>query len=74
MNKLEEDIHYNYLCYSEYSLLLEIHPDEIKSIISTLINSRFTYVTPENKELTGTDIDYNEDRIGSEITYFLFNQ
>ena len=74
MNKLEEDIHYNYLCDSEYSLLLEIHPDEIKSIISTLINSRFTYVTPENKELTGTDIDYNEDRIGSEITYFLFNQ
>ena len=74
MNKLEEDIHYNYLCDSEYSLLLEIHPDEIKSIISTLINSRFTYVTHENEELTGSDIMYDEDQIGSEITYFLFNQ
>lgn len=73
MNKLEEDIHYIGLCQSEYSLLLEIHGDEIKSIISTFVNSRFTYVTPEEPELTGTEIGYSEDKIGDETVLFLFN-
>ena len=74
MSKLEDDDHYARLCNEEYSLLLEIHPDEIKSIISTFVNSRFTYVTPEEPELLGTEIEYSEDKIGSEITFFLFNQ
>lgn len=73
MNKLEEDIHYIELCNTEYSLLLEIHGDEIKSIISTFVNSRFTYVTPEEPELTGTEIGYSEDKIGDEAVLFLFN-
>lgn len=74
MSKLEDDDHYRRLCDEEYSLLLEIHPDEIKSIISTFVNSRFTYVTPEEPDLLGTEIGYSEDKIGSEITFFLFNQ
>lgn len=74
MSKLEDDDHYMRLCSEEYSLLLEIHPDEIKSIISTFVNSRFTYVTPEEPELLGTEIGYSEDKIGSEVTFFLFNQ
>ena len=73
MNKLEEDMHYIRLCQSEYSLLLEIPSDEIKSIISTFVNSRFTYVTPEEPELTGTEIGYSEDKIGDETVLFLFN-
>lgn len=73
MNKLEEDIHYIELSQNEYSLLLEIHADEIKSIISTFVNSRFTYVTPEEPELTGSDIIYSEDKIGDEAVLFLFN-
>lgn len=74
MNKLEENIHYMELCENEYSLLLEIHPDEIKTIISTFVNSRFTYVTPEEPDFTGDEIGYSEDKIGDEVIFFLFNQ
>lgn len=73
MSKLDEEIHYRRLCDEEYSLLLEIHPEEIKQIISTFVNSRFTYVTPEEPELTGSDIGYSEDKIGSETSFFMFN-
>lgn len=72
MSKLDDEIHYQRLCNEEYSLLLEVHPEEIKSIISTFVNSRFTYVTPEEPELTGSDIGYSEDKIGSETIFFLF--
>lgn len=74
MAKLEEDIHYASLISSEFSMLLEIHEDEIKSIISQLVNSRFTYVTPEEPDLLGTDIVGDEDKVGSEAVFFLFNQ
>lgn len=74
MSKLDDDEHYTRICNEEYSLLLEIHPDEIKSIISTFVNSRFTYVTPEDPDLLGTEIGYSEDKIGSEIAFFLSNQ
>lgn len=73
MSKIDEEIHYRQLCEDEYSVLLEIHPEEIKTIISTFINSRFTYVTPEDPDLTGSEIAHSEDKIGSETIFFLFN-
>lgn len=76
MNKLEDDIHYIRLIDEEYSAMLQIpsHQDEVRGIISSIINSRFTYVTPEEPDRTGETIEYSEEKIGAEIIYFLFNQ
>lgn len=71
--KIEESYMYHDLIYKRYRLLGSIKPDEILQLLSTIINSKFTYVTYEYPELLGTDIVYSEDRIGDELAWFLHN-
>lgn len=71
ISKIKDSYLYKNLVETKYYLLQEIKPDYILSILSTVINSRFTYVTYENKNLTGTDIIYSEDKIADELLFFL---
>jgi hypothetical protein len=69
--KIEESYMYQDLIHNKYNLLECIKPDAILSLLSQIINTRFTYVTYEYQELTGTEISYNEDKISDELLFFL---
>ena len=71
INKVEESSSYQKLMNGKYGLLSQIKPDYILTILSTLINTRFSYVTFENPELLGTEIEYSEDKISDELLSFL---
>lgn len=71
MSKIKESYLYKNLVETKYYLLEEIKPDYILSILSAIINSRFTYVTFENPDLLGQEIVYSEDKISDELLFFL---
>lgn len=71
MNKLEDNYMYKELTNNKYKLLECLKPDSLLSLLSTIINTRFTYVTYEYPELLGTEIVYNEDKISDELLFFL---
>ena len=54
-------------------MLLEIpgKEDSIKAKLSTIVNTKFTYVTYEAPELTGTEITYDVESIADELLSFL---
>lgn len=60
--KLQEENH-KYLNY--------IKPNYDMQLISSLINTRFTYVEYNHPELLGTEITYSDDKIADEILFFL---
>lgn len=70
-NKVKDDYLYKNLMENKYYLLECIKPDFIMSLLSSLINTRFTYVTYEYPELLGTEILYSEDKISDECLFFL---
>lgn len=70
--KLQEDPQYQYLVNEKYKLLEEINGGKyILSYISTFTNTKFTYVTPENPELTGKEIEYPEDKLQQELLFMM---
>lgn len=69
--KIEENDMYQELIREKYQLLESIKPDIILSLLSSVINTRFTYVTYENQELLGTEITYSEDKISDELLFFM---
>ena len=71
VNKLEENYMYQDLTKNKYNLLECLKPDSIVSLLSSIINTRFTYVTYEYPELLGTEIVYNVDKISDELLFFL---
>lgn len=71
ISKIEESYLYKNLIENKYNLLQQIKPDYILSMLSTFINTRFTYVTYENPELLGQEIVYSEDKISDELLFFL---
>lgn len=71
INKIEESYMYKNLINSKYKLLEEIAPESIIQILSSIINSRFTYVTYEFPEMLGQEIIYSEDKIADELLFFL---
>lgn len=73
IDKLESSYKYQRMVSSDYALLAEIpgKGDFIKSKLSAIINTKFTYVTPEEPELTGTEITYDEEEIADELLDFL---
>lgn len=71
ISKIEESYLYQNLINTKYKLLQQIKPDYILSLLSTLINTRFTYVTYENPDLLGKEIEYSEDKISDELLFFL---
>ena len=70
LSKIKETSAYINLLNNQYKYLLEIEPDYFETIISTLINTPFTFVTPEDPEFTGEKIVYDEDKISDEIIMF----
>lgn len=71
ITKIENNRMYQDLINNKYRLLNYIKPEAILSLLSTIINTKFTYVTYEQPELLGTEIDYNEDKISDELLFFL---
>ena len=69
--KIEESYMYNELITKKYALLESIKPESIKQLLSSIVNTRFTYVTWEYPELLGTEIVYPEDKISDELLFFL---
>lgn len=73
IDKLERSYKYQRMISDDYGLLSEIPGREefIKSRLSALINSKFTYVTYEEPDLSGTEITYDEEEIADELLDFL---
>lgn len=58
------------LMNDKYSTLKGFKEDEPLSIISKALNNVYTYVDFENQELTGTDIEFDEDEICEDLVRF----
>ena len=73
VDSLEESYKYQRLVNEDYKMLLEIpgKEDSIKAKLSTIVNTKFTYVTYEAPELTGTEITYDVESIADELLSFL---
>lgn len=71
ISKIEESYIYKNLIENKYKLLEEIAPESIISILSSIINSRFSYVVYEYPELYGQEILYSDDKIADELLFFL---
>ena len=73
VDSLEESYKYQRLVNEDYKMLLEIpgKEDSIKAKLSTIVNTKFTYVTYEAPELTGTEITYDVESIADELLCFL---
>ena len=69
--KIKESDMYKELIERKYQMLSYIKEDAIISILSQVINTKFTYVTYEYPELLGTEINYSEDKISDELLFFL---
>ena len=69
--KVEENYMFKELNERKYRLLGFIKPEALLSLLSSVINTRFTYVTYEYPELLGTEISYSEDKISDELLFFL---
>ena len=69
--KIEESYMYHELINNKYALLESIKPESIKQLLSSIVNTRFTYVTYEYPDLLGTEITYPEDKISDELLFFL---
>lgn len=70
---LEASYKYQRLANNDYAMLLQIpgKEDAIKAKLSTLVNTKFTYVTYEDPELTGTEIEYDVEEIADELLTLL---
>lgn len=71
INELFNNSDYNELINSKYDLLTTINNESIISILSGIINTKFTYVTYEAQDLTGKEINYNVDKVSSELLFLL---
>lgn len=71
INKIEDNYMYQNLINNKYKLLGYLKPDAILSLLSSIINTRFTYVVYEYPELLGTEINYSEDKVSDELLFFL---
>ena len=69
--KLKNNYMFKDLINKKYHLLEFLKPESMISLLSSFINSRFTYVTYEYPELLGTEIVYNDDKISDELLFFL---
>ena len=77
-NSFDEELNDNYL-YQElindtYADLIQyIKPDLIKQIISSFVNTKFTYVEYENRDLLGKYIDCTREEVADNILFVLKN-
>ena len=71
VHKIENNYMYQNLINNKYKNLESIKPGHILSIISSFVNTRYTYCVYEYPELLGEEIDYPEDKIAYEVLSFL---
>jgi hypothetical protein len=71
INKIEDNYMYQDLMSSTYHLLQYINNEAIIKLLSSLINTRFSYCVYENPEILGEEIVYTEDKISDEALFFL---
>ena len=62
---------YQQLVEKKYKHLQELKKDYILQVLSSIINTNFTYVVYEEPEMLGKPIVYNEDKISDELLFFL---
>jgi len=72
-SKIENNYMYQYLINEKYKYLEAIKPGYIKTLISSFINTRYTYCVYEYPELLGEEIVYPEDKISDELLFFLYS-
>lgn len=68
---LADSYQYNELKSDMYNLLEEIKPEELDSLISTFVNSSYSYCCYERPDLLGKVITCSDHKIADELTFFL---
>lgn len=68
---LEDSADYQELVNVKYAMVELLKPGYIKNLFNNIVKTKFTYVTYENQELTGTEILYDEGKIKVELMSFL---
>lgn len=71
MAELEENPTYQYLVNIKYRELEELKPGYVKDLISSFLNTQFTYVCYEDQSLTGKPIEAPEKKLCDELLFFL---
>lgn len=71
ISKIETNYMYQQLVEKKYKHLQELKKDYILQVLSSIINTNFTYVVYEEPEMLGKPIVYNEDKISDELLFFL---
>ena len=69
--KIENSYTFQKLQEENHKYLNIIKPAYDMGLVSSLINTRFTYVEYEHPELLGQEITYNDNKIADEILFFL---
>lgn len=68
---LADSYQYQELKTEMYNLMEEIRPEELDSLISTFVNSSYSYCCYERPDLLGQIINYSDHKISDELTFFL---
>lgn len=71
LNKIDDNYMYENLINNKYRLMESINPEGLLTLISTILNSKFTYVVYEYPELLGQPIEYSDDKTTDELLFFL---
>lgn len=71
ISKIKESPIYEDLMKNKFSLMNTICQDEMLTLISKLVSAKFTYVSYEQPEINGHEINYTDDRLSNEILMFL---
>jgi hypothetical protein len=71
IDKIKESYMYQNLINHKYRLLECIKPGYIMGLLSSMVNTRFTYCLYEYPELYGDEILYNENKVLDEMLFFL---
>lgn len=69
--ELEMSYPYNDLKNQMYNLLEEVKPEELDTLISTFVNSSYSYCCYERPDLLGQVISYSDSKISDELSFFL---
>ena len=69
--KVESSYTFQKLQEENHKYLNFIKPSYDMGLVSSLINTRFTYVEYEHPELLGQEITYNDNKIADEMLFFL---
>lgn len=68
---VDENDDFQWLMNKRYRYMKELKPDEIKVVLSSFVNSSFTYVCFEDQELTGKEIEYDDYLVSKELIQFI---